>query len=418
MITKTTKYYALAVAIALLLPAITQATLNDSIGWWTLDQNNTAPNTIFDSSSFQQNGSIIYGSLQFIPQCKLGGCYNFSITGGNIGVNNTNYNMTGQSYTINAWINQNDLGINQNCWILSYWEYLGASNGYGAGAFCGSTISDVRLYAYGNGGFFSSTYSFGTFSQSFNTWYFLTYIINFDTGRSLIYVNASLIMNTSLDYQYNDTDITDVNIPLVIGGRENSDLFSGLIDEVSIWKRALDESEISELYNNSYGYSLFHVYKNVSVINLYALNYSMNHVPSNTTIYVILQSDNVSAASVEGIIDGAQSPFDQNSPTNWSYVLINTIGNWTANTTSINITDNESNSYFYDVFLQINWTINLPIPPANQTYYNDYVNITYNYYAPDTQSTSGTNFVIYIAAFMFSVAIIFLIFVLVKRTIQ
>lgn len=91
-------------------------------------------------------------------------------------------------------------------------------------------------------------------TMSTNTWYLLTG--TYDGTNVKLYINDSLIGTTPMT-----GNIYSGSSHLNIGniGDYNVDFWSGNIDEVGIWSRALSLTEISQLYNggNGLSYDLF-----------------------------------------------------------------------------------------------------------------------------------------------------------------
>lgn len=135
------------------------------------------------------------------------------------------------TFTISAWVNPDAIvGGNR---ILE----KGNSNSYWL---------DINPYARAIIGFFDGIYHdlLSTVTIASGSWYFIAG--TYDGGFLKIYINGVLnnsMAITSVLYQNNE--------PLIIGWKYNgivADHFSGLIDEVRIYNRALSEAEIQALY--------------------------------------------------------------------------------------------------------------------------------------------------------------------------
>lgn len=88
------------------------------------------------------------------------------------------------------------------------------------------------------------------YSVSTNTWYNIIVVLN-QSGTSKIYVNGIEKGSGTTGTLYTDT--TDTTY---IGNEQSYTYqFNGILDEVSIWNRALTSSEIQELYNNGNGHN-------------------------------------------------------------------------------------------------------------------------------------------------------------------
>jgi hypothetical protein len=75
-------------------------------------------------------------------------------------------------------------------------------------------------------------------------WMFLAGVYDVDAERLELYVDGELVESSDLYYSIRDTDRY-----LEIGGHSNHWYFTGAIDDVRIYDRALSEEEIAELFN-------------------------------------------------------------------------------------------------------------------------------------------------------------------------
>ncbi len=94
-----------------------------------------------------------------------------------------------------------------------------------------------------------------TSSSNNGKWHHVVGVFNISSGTVKLYINGSYIgseTNTSL------TDLDMSNADFLIGsllyinssGKNYVDYFKGMIDEVAVWSRELDLTEVSALYNN------------------------------------------------------------------------------------------------------------------------------------------------------------------------
>jgi len=95
---------------------------------------------------------------------------------------------------------------------------------------------------------FSPSQSSST-SVSSGTWRFVCFVKSTTTGKYYIDGQFDSEVTADVDVQYGSNDF-------VVGKdyEENDDFFSGIIDELYIYNKALTADEISDLYNN-YGYT-------------------------------------------------------------------------------------------------------------------------------------------------------------------
>lgn len=89
-------------------------------------------------------------------------------------------------------------------------------------------------------------------SLSTGTWYHVVY--TYDGTDIRIYLNGTLVLTQSRSFsQQNDSQAGGFGL---VADRQNNssvDFFSGLVDEVGIWSRALSAGEVSQLYNGGNG---------------------------------------------------------------------------------------------------------------------------------------------------------------------
>ena len=78
------------------------------------------------------------------------------------------------------------------------------------------------------------------------TWYHVVHIM--DSGNNQLYIDGVLVDNDT--QTFSNTSYTGFDVGRYISG---SIYFNGRIDELAIWKRGLNSSEVSELYNSGNG---------------------------------------------------------------------------------------------------------------------------------------------------------------------
>lgn len=133
------------------------------------------------------------------------------------------------------------------------WVYPTACNDHGTiatknNAFYLQVHSDCRVAVYtyrSDGG--NSTYTYSTSQIPLNTWSYVVFTEDV-TGFRSIYINGELDKTFQAE-----VGIYVNGVPLTIGRQTGSRPFSGKIDEVRIYSRALSATEVTTLYNNSKG---------------------------------------------------------------------------------------------------------------------------------------------------------------------
>lgn len=233
--------------------------------YWSYDDNAD------DDSGNNNNASSINANK--VNSCKLRGCYNMSGSG-NIHYDDSIDWVLGNSFTISLWVNIYDVsgayvnylmsqGTGDNTNRFYYFWQMGAP---GSVAFTNWVASATNV----NIGY-STT-------PSANTWYHLVLRANgthYDVYRD----------NTRIGSTADSDGIPNHAGNLTIGSETDSaNYLKGLIDEVAIWNRSLNLSEISELYNSGDGYNPYYaptgeVYSNITNYANASANFtvSVNH---------------------------------------------------------------------------------------------------------------------------------------------
>lgn len=82
-------------------------------------------------------------------------------------------------------------------------------------------------------------------------WYHLCATYDSVSDNLILYINGvAVATNTTSKGAFTNTDAAD---QITIGNVNNLDYFTGYIDEVGIWSRALTADEVSQLYNSGNG---------------------------------------------------------------------------------------------------------------------------------------------------------------------
>ncbi len=222
-------------------PATTDADTSSStitnglIGYWPMDKGSGS--TAADISVNGNDGSI-NGAAWTTGKFGNGLDFNGSSTYVNCGTSGDL--RPSEALTVSAWVKPDSFGnyagiaanIHDTSSTESGYILMTRNSSFGAGV-CGSD----GVISYFNGGAYST-----------GAWYHVMFTNDGSTTR--LYVNGALVSsvgeNTPIDYS--PTSTFEI-------GRYNDDdedyWFDGIIDEVVVWDRALDQAEITYLYNNS-----------------------------------------------------------------------------------------------------------------------------------------------------------------------
>ncbi|MDB4409099.1 DUF4394 domain-containing protein, partial [Akkermansiaceae bacterium] len=142
-----------------------------------------------------------------------------------------------ESWTVSAWVKPENLGIPYNERILD----KGGSNGSGIPGYALWYDADRKfsfLSTWGGGVQGERLVSTTTVNSS--DWYLVTG--TYDGNTSRLYINGSLEASAQNEWENRSTN------PLLIGRYYNTSYWTGSIDEVRIYNRALSEQEVTTLY--------------------------------------------------------------------------------------------------------------------------------------------------------------------------
>jgi hypothetical protein len=213
-------------------------TLNaDLIGWWTFDGDALTSATATDMSGNGNNGTLVGSPTPVIG--KVGQALKFN----NQGINLTDTGLIAtSSFTVTAWIKAStdvsdyrtiiDKTISVN--NRNYWLELDVTTG------------NLSLRTSFNG-----TASAFTTSSALNDnrWHHVT--ASYDGSHIYMYVDGTLVLNTATTGSIDSAS----GMVASIGYEKfnNSRWFSGSLDDVRIYNRALSATEVQQLYNATAG---------------------------------------------------------------------------------------------------------------------------------------------------------------------
>lgn len=202
-----------------------------------------------DESGTGNNGVVNGASLTADRFGNINKAYNFNGTSNYISVNNSS-SINNPSISISGWFNTANLPIDVQSGaraIISKWFQQNACNANGDSFIVelASLSSTSRMVAATK--FYSNT-SFYTQNDVINTnsWYHFIFIHDSVNGGKL-YLNGILVASNTLS-----GNMCNTTNPLYIGadnfGTNLWRFFSGKIDDIGIWNRALTQEEITNLY--------------------------------------------------------------------------------------------------------------------------------------------------------------------------
>ncbi|MBI5742121.1 MAG: cadherin-like domain-containing protein [Nitrospirae bacterium] len=181
-----------------------------------------------DDSGYNNNG-IVSGAT--LTSGKIGQAYRFNASNQAISVNEAT-NLDGfDKLTVSLWFNTTDYGISTNYPLL-----ISKSN---TSAYAiGFAASENRIWSYVNGSPVTSTTGF--MSDKLGGWHHV--VLTYDGIEQVLYFDGVRIASRAQSGSLND-----YASPVIIGNQQNmTSQFSGSIDHVAIYSRAMSESELKQ----------------------------------------------------------------------------------------------------------------------------------------------------------------------------
>lgn len=196
-------------------PIIPPAVFGGLVAYYKLDEK-TGDVIIDEKESYNgiNNGSMINQSGKINTSYLTGN--------GTKGKIENLYSEFEDNFSISAWVNLNSLSTGEVLW-LSYEPY-----------YSGLLLTSSKMHAYIHG----NNYCYS--DVNIGEWNHV--VMTYDKSYTRLYINGN---ETNNAYIPGGTLVANCNVSL--GG------IDGYIDEVGIWNRTLNSTEVAELYNNGEG---------------------------------------------------------------------------------------------------------------------------------------------------------------------
>ncbi|MEI7960864.1 MAG: LamG domain-containing protein [archaeon] len=210
--------------------------MNGLLGYWKLN-NRDSSGYLLNSATGARSALLAYGA-----DISTSGLWdtNAVVFNGSQSHVQLGYilNISGISYSVNAWFNK--VASSASGVVVGMWQ-----GGWSKFEINVGSNGNIIIYDTNSSGP-DVTISCGYVSS--NKWYQVAVVGNYDTNQLSCYVNGSLVSSGSLGSG------TYSNGQWNIGARATNSaiqqIFTGKIDEVSVWTRALSAAEIAADYNN------------------------------------------------------------------------------------------------------------------------------------------------------------------------
>lgn len=205
---------------------------NGLVGEWGFDE---ATGTVaYDMTGNNDNGTLVNVPTRATSTCEAGNCMSFYATSSNyISIPSTstlNFTTNG-TFSISLWVDPSTLFSSWRRGIIMQENYL---------------TSGFRL-GFSNGGapMFWTTQSGGTLQLTspqllaLNQWNYL--VVTYNNQQAVLYLNGTQVASSTGTYVAGSNSVRI--------GAAVSEYFSGLLDDVRYYNRALSATEVAQLYS-------------------------------------------------------------------------------------------------------------------------------------------------------------------------
>lgn len=215
-------------------------------GKWGFDETEAATSTTYDASGNGNNGTLV-GSPTRTSSCKVGNCLSFSSsTSDYVRVWDTNPGAGGLDFgtgdfSVSAWVYTPTLDVSDNTYLLvNKWDYSVSTGGWGLGTRYGTYTFQLGDAGSCNVSWYAST----TAAVTPGVWEQVLVTVD-RTGYLVIYVDGASKYQADIS-AHSSCSVTNA-FNLNVSGRQGSYLFSGMIDDVRVYNRAITSEEAKRL---------------------------------------------------------------------------------------------------------------------------------------------------------------------------
>jgi hypothetical protein len=289
---------------------------NGLVGWWPFNGNANDESGNGNNGSFTGPSCIGCGNVTASPVVTSdrfstsNSAYQFSDLFDLINIPNSSSLQVSNQFSISIWLNPNLGSYGQGPSYLTLLQKWGGT-GSGASYMVALTPNGIPVLYTNNA--ISTTSLVGLNPISLNDWTLITF--SFQNGISNLYING-VFSNSASNLVNPAIENSAIQIARNLNQFTNyaGDAFSGKIDDIGIWNRALSECEIQDLYNSQIN----------SIVGSIIVSPQPASIGSNVTLSTATNSTNVQWQT-NGVNLGWQ-----NVPTNSSYI------GGTTNTLTVN----------------------------------------------------------------------------------
>jgi len=220
------------------------------VGHWTFDGQYLNTTTATDTSGSANNGTLTGANGKPVPVAgKLGQALSFDGVDDyvSVGTGASLANLPLNSFTMSSWVKPTgEPSVNGR--II---DKAGAGGVSGWYVFMNPTTHIVEAYSDFSGGLIAfDAYQITSSGLTMNSWTHVVAVFDISTKKFKIYFNGAL-QSLSTDTAGVGTALDDSASSFAIGGRaiDGARNFSGSLDDVRIYNRALSAGEVTQLYN-------------------------------------------------------------------------------------------------------------------------------------------------------------------------
>jgi hypothetical protein len=280
------------------------------VGWWPFNGNAN------DESGYGNNGTVNGATLTADRNGVANSAYSFDGVNDEITASRSHFN----EFSSTVWVNSSSMGCVKPI-LDAYngsWElYSDCTNGY------------LSFIVWNNLGY---TFHSSNISLDINTWYHIAIV--YSNSQIKIYVNGQLITSQ------NTSQILPISGLLRMGASISGtpQLFSGKLDDIGFWNRALTECEIQDLYHSQVGFTTVDAGQDQSICrgaevtlngtggNFLSWNNGVFNgvpfAPNQTSNYVLTGSDSLGCVGTDTVLvtvlDNASSTINQTAIDSYS----------------------------------------------------------------------------------------------------
>ncbi len=206
---------------------------SQAVAYWNFDE--TAGSVASDSSENGFNGTLIHmDNSDWVPG-NTGNALDFDGKNDHVAVDNVCASLAGKDITISAWVKAPAVNTAHQFMVS-----INSSNGTNNKIMLGTYAGSDTLSLYESGWHDTTT------TVIDNTWHHIAYVLEDSSNTITIYVGGSDVSSFASTASVVAADVFSLGQEYD-AGMATGDFYSGQLDDVRIYARALSEAEIAEL---------------------------------------------------------------------------------------------------------------------------------------------------------------------------